>query len=194
MTSSLIRLTIAAALALEACATSPARQTGTPWSQPALALCPGTSIANAPAADGYRRILAYTPTMRVRGIVIARAPAPGCVSSAFGPRIGGAGAFHEGLDLYTGGAREVSAGASGRITGAGARRGYGLTVEIDHGAGVATRYAHLSDIAPGVRDGARVEAGAEIGRTGNSGNATAIHLHYEVLVDRRPIDPLAAGN
>ncbi len=194
MTFSLIRLTIAAALALEACATAPTRRAGTPWSQSALALCPGTIIANAPAADGYRRILAYTPFMRVRGVVIARAPASGCVSSAFGPRSGGAGAFHEGVDLYTGGVREVSAGASGRVTGAGERRGYGLTVEIDHAAGISTLYAHLSDIAPGVREGARLQAGATIGRTGKSGNATAIHLHYEVLVDRRPIDPLTAGN
>lgn len=182
------------ALLLGACATAPPRMAGEPWSAPALDLCPGVAVSNAPATDNYRRVLAYTPFTAVRNIVIARAPVAGCVSSAFGPRSGGAGSFHEGLDLFTGGPRLVAAGGDGRVVSAGGRRGYGLTVEIDHGRGVSTLYAHLSDLAPGVRAGARLAAGAPVGRTGRSGNATAVHLHYEILIDGRPVDPLRAGD
>lgn len=180
-------------LALGACATAPSRQAGEPWSAPALELCPGVAVSNAPATDGYARILAYTPFTAVRDIVIARAPVAGCVSSAFGPRSGGAGSFHEGLDLYTGAPRVVAAGGDGRIASAGDRRGYGLTVEISHRRGVSTLYAHLSDLAPGVRPGATIVAGNAVGRTGRSGNATAVHLHYEIKIDGRPVDPLKAG-
>lgn len=182
------------ALALGACASTPPRPSGEPWSAPALDLCPGVSVANAPATDAYRRVVAYTPFTAVRNIVLARAPVAGCVSSAYGPRSGGAGSFHEGLDLFTGSPREVAAGGDGRILSAGDRRGYGLTVEIAHGRGVSTLYAHLSALAPGVREGAPIAAGAPVGRTGRSGNATAVHLHYEILVDARPVDPLRAGD
>jgi murein DD-endopeptidase MepM/ murein hydrolase activator NlpD len=182
------------ALLLSACATARQRQAGEPWSAPVLELCSGVSVSNPPATDSYRRVLAYTPFTALRNIVIARAPVEGCVSSAFGPRSGGAGAFHEGLDLFTASPRVVVAGGDGRIVSAGTRRGYGLTVEIDHGRGVSTLYAHLSDLAPGVRDGARISAGAAVGRTGRSGNATAVHLHYEVRVDGRPLDPLRVGD
>ena len=182
------------ALLLSACATTPSRPPGEPWSAPALDLCPGVAVSNAPATDAYRRVVAYTPFTAVRNIVLARAPVAGCVSSAYGPRSGGAGSFHEGLDLFTGSPRVFVAGGDGRVVLAGDRRGYGLTVEIDHGRGVSTLYAHLSDLAPGVREGARLAAGAPVGRTGRSGNATAVHLHYEILVDGRPIDPLRAGD
>ncbi len=182
------------ALALGACATAPPRQPGVPWSAGALELCAGVSVSNAPAADGARRILAYTPFTSVRGIFLARAPVAGCLSSAFGPRSGGAGAFHEGLDLFTGAPRAVVAGGDGEVTVAGDRRGYGLTVVIAHGRGVSTLYAHLSDLAPGIREGAFVGAGGAIGRTGRSGNATAVHLHYEILIEGQPFDPLRAGD
>ena len=182
------------ALLLSACATAPPRQAGEPWSAPVLELCRGVSVSNPPATDAFRRVLAYTPYTAVRNIVVARAPVEGCVSSAFGPRNGGAGAFHDGLDLFTGSPRVVVAGGDGRIVSAGTRRGYGLTVEVDHGRGVSTLYAHLSDLAPGVRQGARIGGGAALGRTGRSGNATAVHLHYEVRVDGRPFDPLRIGD
>lgn len=180
--------------ALGACATAPARLSGEPWSALALDLCAGVAVSNAPATDDYRRIIAYTPFTALRDIVLARAPVDGCVSSAFGPRQGGAGAFHEGLDLFTGTPRLVVAGGDGRIAFAGKRSGYGLTVEIDHSRGIKTLYAHLSELAPGVRDGARVAGGGALGRTGRSGNATAIHLHYEILSDGRPVDPLTAAD
>ena len=72
---------------------------------------------------------------------------------------------------------------------AGTIRGYGLTIDIDHGGGVVTRYAHLSEIAEDVREGARVKAGDSIGAVGATGLVSGPNLHYEVRVDGRPVDP-----
>ncbi|MDZ7627724.1 MAG: M23 family metallopeptidase [Parvularculaceae bacterium] len=186
---------IVVALLLGACATAPPRVSGEAWSVSALELCPGVHVSNAPATNAFRGILAYTPFTSVRGITVARAPVESCVSSAYGPRATSRRvAFHNGLDLYTGDPRAVVAGAGGRISFAGDQRGYGLTVEIEHGRGVTTRYAHLSDLAPGVREGQSIGAGTVIASTGRSGNATAVHLHYEILIDGRAIDPLRAGD
>jgi hypothetical protein len=72
---------------------------------------------------------------------------------------------------------------------AGSIRGYGITIDIDHGGGVVTRYAHLSEIAEDVRVGTRVKAGDEIGAVGATGLVSGPNLHYEVRVDGRPVDP-----
>ncbi|MCB2113946.1 MAG: M23 family metallopeptidase [Parvularculaceae bacterium] len=184
-----------AALTLAACATAPVKKdAGAPFSAPTLDLCPGTSISNAPAASSTRRIIGYHPFTLVRGVTLSRAPVNACVSSAFGPRSGGAGSFHDGIDLYTRTPSTVYAGGAGRIRFVGTQRGYGLTIEIAHKNGVVTRYAHLSAAAPGLRAGAAVGAGQVIGKTGRSGNATAVHLHYEILTDGRPNDPLRIGD
>ncbi len=159
-----------------------------------LYLCHGVSISNAPAADSYRKIIGYSATARVNGVTLARAPVDACISSAYGPRRGGAGSFHDGLDLYTGSPRPAHAGATGVVEFAGVRRGYGNVVRISHGNGVVTRYAHLSEISPRIKPGARVAAGETIGMTGRTGNATAVHLHYEILVAGRALDPLSAGD
>jgi len=157
-----------------------------------LLLCPGVVVSNAPAADSYRRIVGFTPFAVIRGVRLARAPIEACVSSAFGPRRGGAGSVHEGLDLFTREPRPVFAGGTGRVVRVGDNPGWGLNILIDHGAGVATRYAHLSSAS--VQRGDAVADAAPIGVTGKSGNATAVHLHYEILVDGRPVDPLRAGD
>lgn len=181
-------------LAAAACATSPPRGPAAPYSMHALAVCRGMNVTNAPATEADGRIAGYSPMTVVRGVMIARAPVSACLSSGFGRRSGGAGVVHEGIDLFTGSPRPVLAGADGAVVRIADARGYGLTIEIDHGDGVLTRYAHLSSAAPGVRPGARLRAGDEIALTGRSGNATAIHLHYEILIDGRQIDPLRAGD
>jgi len=65
--------------------------------------------------------------------------------------------------------------------------GYGLTVVVDHGGGIATRYAHLSEV--NVKVGDTVQAGQDIARSGASGRATGPHLHFEVLEAGQPVDP-----
>jgi murein DD-endopeptidase MepM/ murein hydrolase activator NlpD len=155
----------------------------------ALALCKGVRISNAPATDGARQIVGYDNTAFLRGRPIYRAPVAACVSSAFGPR--GSGGFHDGVDLFTGKPALAGAGGDGVVVFTGSLRGYGRTVDIDHGDGIFTRYAHLSIIE--VSEGQRVNIGQMIGRTGDSGNATAVHLHYEIRIDGRTVNPLTIG-
>jgi murein DD-endopeptidase MepM/ murein hydrolase activator NlpD len=96
-------------------------------------------------------------------------------------------AMHTGLDFRAERGAEVRATGPGRVTAAEYSGGYGRMVEVDHGNGVATRYAHLSAI--GVAPGETVAAGAILGRVGSSGRSTGPHLHYEVRIDGEPIDP-----
>jgi murein DD-endopeptidase MepM/ murein hydrolase activator NlpD len=103
-------------------------------------------------------------------------------------------AFHAGLDL--GGSRraEVLATAPGQVIFAGPSGPYGNMVEVDHGMGIITRYAHLGSIQVGIGD--EVEFRQALGIIGNTGRSTSRHLHYEIRVDDRPFDPadfLAAG-
>lgn len=176
-----------------ACASTPSSRRGAPDFS-SLTLCRGVVISNAPATDHSRRIANYDPQANIRGKVLLRAPVNACVSSGFGPRRGGAGSFHHGVDLYTGRPSAVYAGGDGVITSVDRLSGYGKTILIRHGGGVETRYAHLSSYAPGVRPGARVRMGDVLGRTGDTGNATAVHLHYEVMIDGKRHNPLTIGD
>jgi murein DD-endopeptidase MepM/ murein hydrolase activator NlpD len=97
-------------------------------------------------------------------------------------------ALHTGIDFRAGPGDPVRAVAAGKVTQAGYQGGYGLMVEIDHGNGLATRYAHLSAVE--VAEGATVPAGTVVGRAGTTGRSTAPHLHYEVRRDGEPVDPL----
>lgn len=157
-----------------------------------LYLCQGMRVSNAPAVTGRSAVADFTPLIAIRAVRLLRAPVDACMSSGFGPRRGGAGSFHYGLDLFTGRPRAVGAGGDGVVAFAGSQRGYGRVVIVDHGDGVTTRYAHLSSLAPRLRRGDRLRQGEVLGATGDSGNATAIHLHYEIRVDGVAIDPLAA--
>ena len=113
------------------------------------------------------------------------------VMSPFGRRVdpfNGLAAFHSGVDLGGTMGMPVHATAPGRVTFAGTNGGYGRMVEIDHGQGLVTRYAHLSRLM--VRPGDRVHYGQTIGLMGSSGRSTGVHVHYEVLVDGKPRDPM----
>ena len=81
----------------------------------------------------------------------------------------------------------VQATAAGRVTAAEHAGGYGNMVEVDHGRGLVTRYAHLSGTAVAV--GQRVEAGAVVGFAGSTGRSTGSPLHYETRIDGEPVDP-----
>ncbi|MHB1327663.1 MAG: M23 family metallopeptidase [Gemmatimonadales bacterium] len=95
---------------------------------------------------------------------------------------------HEGVDITAPKGTPIEAPARGRVTFAGWETGYGNMVTIDHGYGIVTRFAHASRLL--VKVGARVERGQRIAMVGNSGLSTSPHLHYEVHVNGRPVNPL----
>jgi murein DD-endopeptidase MepM/ murein hydrolase activator NlpD len=95
---------------------------------------------------------------------------------------------HAGIDVAAPAGTHILAPAAGRVRFSGKKFGYGYTVEIEHGSGVVTRYAHCRSLM--VRAGDDVAAGAIIATVGRSGLATAPHLHYEVMVNGRNVNPL----
>jgi murein DD-endopeptidase MepM/ murein hydrolase activator NlpD len=95
---------------------------------------------------------------------------------------------HEGIDVTAPMGTPIEAPAAGVVIETGWESGYGNTVSIDHGYGIVTKFAHTSKIL--VREGQRVSRGERIALVGNSGLATGPHLHYEVHVNGRPVDPL----
>lgn len=179
-------------LALAACATAPSPQESSTNFSQSLRVCPG-HVSNAPGMDGRRQIAGYNAFTQVSGVILARAPTKGCVSSGYGPRRGGAGSFHYGLDIFTNAPTPIYASGDGIVEEVKSARGYGRMVLIRHSARVKTRYAHLSSYERGLEPGDRVRKGMLIGYTGDSGNATAVHLHYEILVNDRARDPLTIG-
>jgi len=95
---------------------------------------------------------------------------------------------HEGIDVTAPMGSPIEAPAGGVVLDAGWESGYGNTVTIDHGFGIVTKFAHASKIL--VKTGQRVARGERIALVGNTGLATGPHLHYEVHVNGRPVDPL----
>ncbi len=115
-------------------------------------------------------------------------PLQAVLSSPFGPR--GVG-FHPGIDLAAATGTPVGAAAPGRVVFAGFDGGgYGNLVEVAHGGGVVSMYAHLSAVT--VRLGASVATGSRVGRVGATGEATGPHLHFEVRVRGAAVDPIPA--
>jgi murein DD-endopeptidase MepM/ murein hydrolase activator NlpD len=112
------------------------------------------------------------------------------VMSGFGYRrdpVSGAAAMHSGLDLSGPMRAEIRPTAPGRVIFAGWQGEYGRVVDIDHGFGIRTRYAHLSRTLVEAGDAVTVED--RIGLLGNSGRTTGPHLHYEVLIKGKNVDP-----
>ena len=106
-------------------------------------------------------------------------------TSGFGPRWG---QMHRGVDLAAKSRSPMYATGDGVVTQAGWNGGYGRVVYIKHEFGVETRYAHLARIR--VKKGQRVSRGQKIGDMGNSGRSTGTHLHYEVRVDGKAVNPM----
>ncbi|MEP6868258.1 MAG: M23 family metallopeptidase [Novosphingobium sp.] len=112
------------------------------------------------------------------------------ISSGFGYRADpftGVGAFHAGLDFKGPIGAPIYAAARGRVSFVGQRSGYGNCVEVDHGNGLVTRYAHMS--AFHTVAGKEVVAGEQIGAIGSSGRSTGPHLHFEVRIHDQPVNP-----
>ncbi|WP_347302491.1 M23 family metallopeptidase [Croceibacterium sp. TMG7-5b_MA50] len=112
-------------------------------------------------------------------------------SSSFGYRrdpFHGTAALHAGLDFAAPMGSPVLAAADGRVTFVGTKGGYGRTVEVTHGNGMMTRYGHLSGWKAKVGD--RVKAGDQVAMLGSTGRSTGPHLHFEVRVHGRAVNPL----
>ncbi len=112
------------------------------------------------------------------------------ISSGFGYRsdpFTHGGAFHPGLDFKGPWGAPIYAAAKGTVSFAGQKSGYGNCIEITHGQGLVTRYAHMSAFHAHV--GERVAAGQVIGAIGSTGRSTGPHLHFEVRINDRPVNP-----
>jgi murein DD-endopeptidase MepM/ murein hydrolase activator NlpD len=125
-------------------------------------------------------------------------PSTGERSSGFGVRLDPfthAPAYHSGQDFAGGMNSPIYSTGPGVVSFTGQRNGYGNVIEIDHGGGFKTRYAHLQAFA--VVPGQRVAVGQRIGGMGSTGRSTGSHLHYEVWVNGRAQNPdrfLKAGD
>ena len=112
------------------------------------------------------------------------------VTSSYGYRrdpFTGGGAMHSGLDFRGPTGAPIFAAAKGKVTFVGTKGGYGKTVEISHGNGLMTRYAHMSRFS--VKAGQAIPAGATIGGIGSTGRSTGPHLHFEVRINNRAVNP-----
>ena len=126
--------------------------------------------------------LALTPTL---------APSLGVLTAGFGLRADpftGRPDFHSGIDISSPKGSRIVAPASGTVVRVGWDRGYGRVVEIAHGFGIRTLFAHME--APRVAEGQRVRRGDLVGLIGSTGRSTGPHLHYEVQVAGKPVNPL----
>lgn len=113
------------------------------------------------------------------------------ITSEFGYRkdpFDGVYSLHTGLDIGGSYGSPVQVTADGVVTAAGRDGGYGISVVVDHGYGISTRYAHLSAVAAKV--GQAVKKGETIGRMGSTGRSTGTHLHYEVIKNGVPTNPI----
>lgn len=117
-------------------------------------------------------------------------PLPGRISSGFGKRVdplNGKKSMHEGIDIKGERGDRIRATASGKVIKATKNGSFGNYVEIDHGNGYITAYAHMQNYL--VRKGEWVEQGQIIGQVGSSGRSTGPHLHYEIHLNKRPVNP-----
>ena len=138
-------------------------------------------------ADGLER---WNGLKRLNEILPLGKPVSSRITSNYGTRkdpFTGKPKKHRGIDFAGKIGTELMAVAPGRVVSAGERVGYGTTVEIDHGLGFTTLYAHLSQIL--VSRGDWVRPGTVIGLAGSSGRSTGPHLHYEIRYKGAPFDP-----
>jgi len=152
----------------------------------AVLLIPG----GEPVVSRSRGELASRGGSRITGF--PRWPVYGDITDWFGWRwhpVYGGNHFHDGIDIGVYYGTPVSAVARGRVTYVGWMGGYGITVKIDHGDGVETMYTHLSEAI--VSWGDTVNGGETIAYSGNTGTSTGPHLHFTVLVDGSPVDPMS---
>jgi murein DD-endopeptidase MepM/ murein hydrolase activator NlpD len=130
------------------------------------------------ASIAHERLLAAIPSLN---------PVNGGIAASFGWRTNPWPEFHKGVDLEANYGTQVHATAAGTVASASWDGGFGLKVDIDHGNGYHTWYAHLSRAS--VNAGQRVTKGQLIALSGSSGSSTGPHLHYQLMYAGQPIDP-----
>ena len=138
-------------------------------------------VALVKKVDEYLRTIKYLPLGR---------PVKGTVSSKFGNRtdpLNDRKGFHEGVDILANYGDKIKATAAGVVVCAYQNGGYGNYVEIDHGNGYRTIFGHLKSFS--VKKGDSVKRGQIIGLVGNTGRSTGPHLHYEIRLNKKPINP-----
>jgi murein DD-endopeptidase MepM/ murein hydrolase activator NlpD len=153
-----------------------------------LVVCAGCAAGTGEAVSAPRLTPLMATTLLLKPVDNAR------LTSGYGPRSNPVlkrRQMHRGIDWAAPRGTPVRAAGNGVVVAIERAGAYGRYVEIDHGGSVATVYAHLHRYASGLRIGRRVRQGDVIGRIGSSGRATGPHLHYEVLVAGRQIDPFA---
>ena len=123
----------------------------------------------------------------VNGIYLAVVPVTGRITSRFGAVESIRDHTHKGIDIAATRGTPILATASGKVTFAGWSGGYGYLVKIDHGNGVETYYGHCSKLY--VSAGDTVEAGEQIAAVGSTGNSTGNHLHFEIRLDGKQVNP-----
>lgn len=123
----------------------------------------------------------------VNGIYLAVVPVTGRITSRFGANESIRNHTHKGIDIGAAGGTPILATADGVVTRAGWSSGYGNLVVIDHGNGVTTYYGHCSRLYTSV--GAEVKAGDKIAAVGSTGNSTGNHLHFEIRLNGKQVNP-----
>jgi murein DD-endopeptidase MepM/ murein hydrolase activator NlpD len=141
--------------------------------------------------DLFTLAQAHLMERRLQALMVPNTlPVDGPVGSGFGFRqdpFTGRAALHTGLDFPADVGTPVRAAAGGMVINTEPHPGYGQLLELDHGSGLVTRYAHLSKIL--VKNGDLVKRGQQVGQVGNTGRSTGPHLHFEVLIDSAPHNP-----
>jgi murein DD-endopeptidase MepM/ murein hydrolase activator NlpD len=140
--------------------------------------------AHLQQTERVRRVVGTLPTNRPMASAVEISSGFGARSDPFTRSL----AMHTGIDFRAPSGTQVRVAAAGKVVEAGWMGGYGQMVEVDHGHGLTTRYAHLSSIEVEVGD--TVQRGEIVGKVGSTGRSTGPHLHYEVRVDGEAVDPM----
>jgi murein DD-endopeptidase MepM/ murein hydrolase activator NlpD len=148
-----------------------------------LGLSPGGASQSSAPSAGLSQVNGATPLGLSLGL------SPGGTSRS-GPAARSL-VMHEGVDLAAPPGTPVFAAGDGTVKGAAPHGGYGNWILIEHDGGkLSTVYGHLAAFAPGIEPGARVVQGEVIGFVGNTGRSTGPHLHFELLSDGKPVNPM----
>lgn len=147
--------------------------------------------------DGETKVGWYDKDGNSAARTLIRTPISGArLSSSYGMRrhpVSGYNAMHRGVDFAAKTGTPIIAAGSGVVKLAGWKGSYGRYIRIRHNATYDTAYAHLSRIAGGISAGARVQQGQVIGYVGSTGRSTGPHLHYEILVNNRKVNPMTVS-